>query len=808
MGSLTRSNWLQHRIFGSGAPRCPLDRTSSSAKWGGMRWTARQEATALMRAGAALLLILMLSASCSQRGGPESTSSEPTATAEPETPTSPPPISLGGQSSERTSVSQAGVPLTPVRPSVPIVSPGTGVFVAPPAGSRAERVTVAPGGAISFSFSNADVREVAREILGNQLHLSYAVDPRAQASITVQTGNPLPREAILSTLESVLAANGLALVETNGLYRILPLQDAAKVSAGAPALAKQPGYAIRILPLRFASPSDLKTILDPFVPPGGTLQAEASRNLLIVTGPASDLDGFEDLVRQFDVDWLAGTSYALYPLHVGMAKDVANELEAIFGEGGSAPLAGQIRILPIERLNAILLISPQPAYLAQVKTWLDRLDYGDDQTTPRLFEYRVQNSRAIDLAAVLTQLLSPGAVSAVQAQVAPGKKAADLIASPPSAGSLGGSPGSSTVPGNTPVAAAQAAAATQGAQGLPTYGATGAIPGAGPQGQGAQAQQQIAEELKPGGGAPSGGTTELPLPPVRIVADEKNNALVIYARPRDYRMIEDMIKRLDVVPLQVLIEATIAEVTLTNDLQYGLQWFFRQGANNFELSNATGTVANVTPTFPGFNYVLSTGRVQVVLSALANLTRVDVVSAPELLVLDHQTAALQVGDQVPIVSQSATNVITSTATIVNSVQYVNTGVVLEVTPRVNTSGLVTLDIDQSVSDANTTTTSDINSPTISQRRVVTSVVVQDGETVALGGLILDNQTNSRQGIPVLSDIPIVGNLFGTTTKNIGRTELLVLLTPHIVRNSGEARSMTDELRNRMRAVKPLEIRAR
>jgi len=682
-----------------------------------------------------------------------------------------------------------------------MVSPGTDAFVAPPAGSRAAHVNVGPGGAISFSFANADVREVAREILGNQLHLSYTIDPRAQASITVQTGNPLPREAILPTLENVLAANGLALVETSGLYHILPLQDAAKTSAGAPAIANQPGYAIRILPLRFASPSELKGILDPFVPAGGLLQADVPRNLLIVTGPASDLDGFEDLVRQFDVDWLSGTSYALYPLQVGTAKEIANELEAIFGEGGSGPLAGQVRILPLERLNAILVISPHRAYLAQVKTWIDRLDYGDDQTTPRLFEYRVQNSRAVDLAAVLTQVLSAGAVSAVQPQTAPGTKKVELT-SPPPPGSLSGAPGSTILPGGAPVATAQAASGAPAAQGLPLYGATGAVPGAG-----ARAQQQISEELKPGGGgAPSGGTTELPLPPVRIVADEKNNALVIYARPRDYRMIEDMIKRLDVVPLQVLIEATIAEVTLTNDLQYGLQWFFNQGSSKFELSKAstgTGVAADVAATFPGFNYILSGTRAKVVLSALANLTHVDVVSAPQLLVLDHQTAALQVGDQVPTQTQFA---VSTGAVLATSIQYLNTGVVLEVTPRVNTSGLVTLSIDQSVSQATTTTTSNINSPTISQRRVVTSVIVQDGETVALGGLILDNQTNGRQGIPVLSDIPIVGNLFRTTTKNTGRTELLVLLTPRIVRNAEGARSMTDELRNRMRAVKPLEIK--
>jgi len=756
-----------------------------------------------------LLVTLLLSASCAELGGPASTPDRAAATAAPQEPMAGPPTPLDAQSYDHSQVSQAGVPLTPTRPGAPIVSPGTGVFVAPPVGSRAARVNTSSDGNISFNFSNADVREVAREILGNQLHLNYVVDAKAQASITAQTGGPLPREAILPTLENVFAANGLALVETNGIYRILPLQDAAKSSAGAPSIANQPGYAIRILPLRFVSPSELKSILDPFVPAGGLLQADASRHLLIITGPMADLDGFEALVRQFDVDWLSGTSYALYPLQVGMAKDVASELETIFGEGGSGALAGLVRIVPIERLNAILVISPQRAYLGQVKTWINRLDYGDDQTTPRLFEYRVQNSRAIDLAAVLTQLLSSGAVSAVQAQTAPGTKITELT-SQPSTGLTGGLPGANPLgtPGtSSPMAAA--VAPTIAPTVLP-YAAPGQTLGAGQ--PGAQARQQISEALRPGGGGgPPSGTSELPLPAVRIVADEKNNALVIFARPRDYRMIEDMIKRLDIVPLQVLIEATIAEVTLTNDLQYGLQWFFSQGSSKFELSTALsgiGAAADINPVFPGFNYVLGFGRNKVVLNLLAQLTRVDVVSAPQLLVLDHQTATLQVGDQVPIISQSAVSVLTAGAPIVNSVQYLNTGVVLQVTPRVNTSGLVTLEIDQSVSNVSKTTTSTIDSPTITQRRVVTSVVVQDGETIALGGLILDNQTNSRQGIPVLSDIPVIGSLFRSTTKNTGRTELLVLLTPRIVRNAKEARGMTDELRDRMRAVKPLEIKAR
>jgi general secretion pathway protein D len=696
----------------------------------------------------------------------------------------------------------------------PEVFPGTGVLVGTPGAARPTRVVASDGG-ISFNFANADVRDVVREIMGEQLHLDYVVDPKAQGTITAQTGAPVPREAVLSTFEGVLRANGLAVVRSGDLYRVLPIEDAAK-AGGTPGAEGGPGFATRVLPLRYVAAPALKSVLDPFVPPGGLLQADAARNVLIVSGAGTDVAGFADLVRQFDVDWLAGTSFALYTLRIGIAKDIANELDAIFGEGGSTPLAGLVRIVPIERLNALLVISPQRSYLAQVKTWIDRLDYGDDQTTPRLFEYRVQNSRAADLAAVLTQLLSSGNVSTVQPETAPGTKLVDLGQT--QGGGAGGLPGAGGVGGaasGTGALGGAASSLASPATSLPNSGLPQTVGPPGSQRQGQQGRRALNNALKPSGaGGAAGAPGELALPPVHIVADEKNNALVIFARPRDYKMLEAMIKRLDIVPLQVLIEATIAEVTLNDNLQFGLQWFFSHASSKFEL-NTTGsgtaaaiTGADVLATFPGFNYVLGGGKGKLVLSALSQLTHVDVVSAPHLLVLDHQTAGLQVGDQVPIVTESSQSVIAAGAPLVNSVQYLNTGVVLQVTPRVNSSGLISLDIDQQVSEPTTTTSSKIESPTITQRRIVTSVVVQDGETVALGGLILDNQNSSRNGIPVLSDIPVVGGLFRTDARKNSRTELLVLLSPKIVRNVKEARDITDELRDRMRLVKPLEPRAR
>jgi general secretion pathway protein D len=704
-------------------------------------------------------------------------------------------------------------PPAPPRREGPEVFPGTGVVVGPPLRARPARVNVSGDGGIGFNFANADVRDVIREILGEQLHLDYVVDPKVQATITAQTGAPVPRDAVLPTLEGVLRANGLALVHTGDLYRVLPVEDAAKAGLGAQGGAGEAGFATRVLPLRFVGAPALKSVLDPFVPPGGLLQADPSRNLLIVSGTGADLAGFADLVSQFDVDWLAGTSFALYTLRVGNAKDIAAELDPIFGDGGSNPLAGAVRIVPIERLNALLVISPQRAQLAQVKTWIDRLDYGDDQTTPRFFEYRVQNSRATDIAAVLNQLLSSGAVSTVQPETAPGTKLVDLGSQLPGGGGMGGAGPTGGIPtGGTPVGGAGPLAGPTTALPSPqtpsTLGVPGQMSGGGrPAGQG-QTKQSLAAALRPSGGT---AATDLPLPPIHVVADEKNNALVIYARPRDYKMIESMISHLDIVPLQVLIEATIAEVTLNDNLQFGLQWFFSQASNKVELNQGTtgiGTAADIVSTFPGFNYVVGGAKAKVVLNALSELTHVDVVSAPHLLVLDHQTAGLQVGDQVPVITETAQSVVTSGAPIVSSVQYLNTGVVLQVTPRVNSSGLISLDIDQQVSDVAATTSSTINSPTITQRRIVTSVTVQDGETIALGGLILDNQSNTKSGVPVLSDIPIVGSLFRSTTRKIGRTELLVLLSPKVVRNNREARGMTDDLRERMRLVRPLEMRAR
>ena len=705
----------------------------------------------------------------------------------------PPPVSAAGPANVTVGPSpRAGAALAP-RPASRRAAPqfvsgtGSGVLAAASGGGAAG---IAPGAAgdISFDFVGTDVRDVMRELVGDQLHLGYAVDPKVQAKITAQTGGPIPRDAVLPALENVLRASGVALVQAGGVYRAVPLDEASKESSAALARpgASQPGYGIRVLSLKFIKALELKSILDAFVPTGGILQADDSRNLLIVSGPSAELDGFAELVRQFDVDWFAGKSFAIYPLRVGKAKQIVGELQAILDQGakGSGPLSGLVRVVPVERLNAVLIISSQPSYLSQVRAWIDRLDYGEDTATPRFFTYPVQNTRAVDLARVLRQMFAAGDVRIVRPEKAPGPNFTRFSTTPPGSSGIA----TSTIPGTMiPTGAAPVAAAA---------------PPAPPADEG---REEAAAAKAPA----EAGASELELPQARIVADEKNNTLVVFARPQDYRRIHDMLQQLDVAPQQVLIEGTVAELTLNDQLKYGLQFFLKSGASRFALTAAqTGTLtpADLAGIFPGFNYVVATSTQHVILSLLKSISTVRVLSSPQLLVRDNQTAGLQVGAQVPIVIQSAQSVISPGAPIVNSIEYRNTGVILQVTPRINPNGMISLDIDQEVSEVAPTTTSMIDSPTINDRHLVSSIVVHDGETIALGGLIRDATNDTKGGIPVLSEMPVLGPLFRTTDRSTDRTELIVLLSPRVVRNVNDARDMTADLRGRIRALRPFEPR--
>lgn len=748
--------------------------------------------------------------------------------------------------------------LPPIRPSpappettekrLPVIIAGTGVFADTAAGSA--RATTAgvqelAGERITVNFVEADIKDVVKSLLGTTLRLPYVIDARVQGTLTLQTSEAVLRQDALLMLESALRANGAALVRNDSGYSIVPLADAPSQSGTVRFRGVGVGFGIHVIPLRHISAAEMATIIQPFLPADRILKGDPSRPLLLFAGTPQETALVEQLVGTFDVDWIKGMSFGMFPLESAKPSDLAKELEAMAGasrasgglpagtsggtpggerEGATGPLQGLIRFVPIDRLNSLMVITHRPQYLTAVQKWIQILDKSKSTDNPRLFVYYPQNSRAEALASTLSEIFSSGrGRGGPDFNTAPGQNGLEL-SSPQDDGSGsgigGGGRGSGFGNGFNP------GAGGFGGAGLGGGGFGGGFGGG--VGRGISATRndsqgrlrQIADPAPsqgpggvPGGSAnpllgPIGGEGEATALPtsrsVRIIANRDKNAVVVLASPNDYKMVEQAIQRLDIAPLQVVIEATIAEVTLNDTLKYGLEWFFKGGSSTLTLSDAvTGAVAPLA----GFSYLLSASKASLVINALSSVSTVTVVGSPQLLVLDNQTARLQVGDQVPISTQSAVQTITTTAPIINSISYRDTGVILEVRPRVNNNGTVFLEINQEVSAVANTQSSALDSPTIQQRRVRSTVSVNDGQTIALGGLINSNRSRSNAGIPILRDIPYIGVLFGTTGFNTTRTELLVMLTPHVIRNAGEMQAATDEMRLRMRNIAPSDLPA-
>ncbi len=672
------------------------------------------------------------------------------------------------------------------------VYPGTQSFTAP---HRASASPSQPSD-VTLNFPNADVHEVAKAILGDILGLNYAVDPSATGSVTVQTAEPVARVDVLPILEEALSASHLGLIRKGSVYTIIPLDKAKR----QPQLlnASEPGFGSESITLHYVNAVELKKLLDPLVPENSIAQADAGRNILLITGTADQRNAMRELIKQFDVNWLHGMSFALLVPERTDAHMLLPELDAIVNTQGS-PTAGLVKLVVIDRLNGILAISSQPQYLADLKKWMGVLDRAGGDNERRLFVYRVQNGRAADVATVLINAFGGGSgqSGATAHPTAPNLSAtgqASQIGSMQSG--MSGTQPAGQSGGFGQSGFGQSGGFNQGSSGgglgssPSTLGSSGSDSTA--LGSTPQQPQNVSQILQ----LPGGGT------PISVSSDENNNAIVIYATARQYATISEALRQLDIAPLQVVIEAAITEVSLTKELKFGVQWLLNTGSSSLGFSEGATSVP--TQVFPGFSYIVSSGNeITATLNALQTITTVKVISAPKVLVLNNHTASLQVGDQVPVSTGSLAGVGGADPTVASEISYLPTGVILTVTPRVNDSGLVLLDISQEVSDVKPGTSGNNQpTPTIEDRKFTSSIAVRDGQTVALGGLIRDNNSHARDGIPYLSQIPYLGSLFGSTDNNDDRTELLVLLTPRVVRNAIDAKTITEELKEKIGTVAP------
>ncbi|MGA7538947.1 MAG: type II secretion system secretin GspD [Steroidobacteraceae bacterium] len=653
-----------------------------------------------------------------------------------------------------------------------LVLQGTGNLIGTPAAQPQPGIRSNHNG-FQLNFTNTDISTVATAILSEGLGHPVVIGPDVQGTLTLQASQPLSADQVTTALESALRDKGFVLLEVDGIYHVVPAAQATRRIPGllVPGSGKH-GFGVYVVPLKYVSAEDMRKTLAPFLPEDALIQVSTARNLLILSGTDQEIATLMNVVKTFDVNWLAGMSFALYPVEYSDLQTLIDELNEVFASPKS-PIDGMVRLVPLKTINSILVVTPQAKYLPAVQSWIRRLDVGSTTPGRRIYVYNVQNGRADELAQSLDEILSLSPPS-LSLQRGPGL------------GSLGGmSSGVGSAAPQLGYSSGEAGSTSAGSQ-LTLPATTGQGP----------LETQAASVSTPGDtGASRPGA-------LRIVPDDDQNSLLIYATPGEFQSIHAALERLDVAPLEVLIDASVVEVTLNDELQYGVQFAYQSSKGPVVLSQSSA--GSIAAQFPGFSFLYTgTKDIQAVLNALESITNVRVLSSPKLVVLNNREADLDVGDQVPIVSQSAVSTETPGAPIVNSVQMLSTGVILHVVPHANRGGQVSMDIDQEVSDVVPTTTSSINSPTVEQRMISTTVSVRDGETVALGGLIEDSRSRTRTGIPFLRRLPIIGNLFGSDDHNTSRTELLVLLTPHLLRSQSESDAVMENLRDQFVALRHL-----
>ena len=652
---------------------------------------------------------------------------------------------------------------------------GTGVFIDEEA-ARTRPDVVSEDGEIVLNFEGESIQSVVHTILGEVLQETFVIGPGVSGEVTFSTSRPVSREQLVPILELLLRWNGATMVYTEGRYHILPVSEAIPghlVPEIGP-VDQARGYEVRAVPLQYIAVQEMVKILEPYVREGAIVQADEFRHMIFLAGTTEELRNYLRTIQIFDVDWLEGMSVGIFPLNTVDVDSIIKELEEIFGSNAESPLAGMFRFVPMERLGSIMVITFREEYLFKAEEWIEILDRGAAGSGKQLYVYRVKNLEAPILAGYLMQLFGGGGASE-----APQRQEGGALA-----------------PGLEPVQMGSVQDFNQN---------RGAANQRGLQDSGQDRGQE--------GGLVLGESD------IRITSVVETNSLLIQATQAEYNAVQAAIERIDVEPLQVLVESQVLDVELNEELQFGVNWYLTNNANlipdgatqNNWLDtlafgsgsaesggfNVLGTVS--TPLVDGLPFVQAT------IAALDEVTDVRSLAAPSLLIRNNATASITVGTQVPVQSSSITT--GGTGNVVSSAQYVSTGITLSVTPRINPGGLVYMDIQQDVSrpGARDPDISTSGNPPINNKTVTSQVAVMSGQTVFLGGLISEQDSRGRSGVPYLSRVPLIGSLFGARTKAMSRSETLVMITPTVIESAVDLKEISEDLEQEFSRVPPLKI---
>ena len=641
----------------------------------------------------------------------------------------------------------------------------------------------ATSGEARFNFEGESLHAVVKAILGDMLGQNYTIAPNVQGTVTYSTPKPVSSAQAVSVLEMILGWNNARMIYGDGRYSIVPADQALATGVvtprvGSPANAR--GFESRVVPLRYISAEEMKKLLTPYARPNAIVTVDSGRNLLTIAGTRAELESYLRTIEIFDVDWMSSMSVGVYPLQSSKSTKVVQDLEKVFGEASKSPVAGMFRFMPLEGANAVLAITSQADYLDDIEQWIERIDGAGEGV--KLYSYELKYITAKDLGARLSEVFGGG-----------GNRGG---------GNDGG--GYSLIPGG------------QGSIIGPGGGDGGKdggdLSGSGSGGGGLGGGSLSLNAARGGNGSV---VIEVGGDKVAVSAIEENNTLLVRATGSAWRSILDVIEKLDVLPLQVHIESQVAEVTLSGELAYGVNWFLENATTENglpDVSTPNGLIPSKWSTLgasiggasgPGLAWTLIKNDAAAVITALDRVTDVRLLQTGSVLAKNNSEATLNVGSRIPITTVSINPILGSNNTT-SSVQYLDTGVILKVRPRVTKDGTVFLDIVQEVSSPGSDADANGN-VRINTRRLKTEAIANSGDTVLLAGLIQDGTTRGSSGLPGLSRIPVIGGLFGRQSSNQNRTEVVVLLTATIVRDQKELRTFTDEYSRRFRAMDPLPL---
>lgn len=628
---------------------------------------------------------------------------------------------------------------------------GNGIFINPRVETSSSTGS-ADANLVKVSFDNAPVSAVLEAVLGDLLKVPYSLEGDVQGTISLISTDPVPQEAVLDMLESALEVQGIALMKgSNGIYRIgksETLRREAPIALRESVATR--GYSVRIVPLRYLSVLEAETILEPLGMKENILRVDPLRNILLLGASAPQMQNALRTLNMLDVDVLSGMSFGIYELANLDAEVLIGRIQQMTEHPELGALSSTTRMVPLNEINSVLVVAPSRNQLATVSSWIKRLDQlgveqGDEQTGPQLYVYSVENGEAEVIANLLGQLFSESestSSKSTSGTVAPGMATSEL---------------STSEKGNN--RRSSSTASTAGTQ-----------------------------ETRSG---------------ARIIADEVNNSLLIMASGKEWQNIRSALSKIDKLPAQVLIEVSIWEVSLQDELSYGVEWFFNSKGGVQGLDNKGGLLTmneqgGVSRSVPGFSYLFSGSDWRAVINALSARSKVKSLSSPSVLVQDNREANIQVGNQQPIQTSQTVNT-SNTGVLTQNVELKDTGVQLKVKPRVNNGGLVIMDIMQEVTDVGATDTA-TGQRTFLKRSIESTVAIQSGDTIILGGLIQDNNNSGDSGVPFLHKVPVLGTLFGSKNQGTNRTELLITISPRAINQYQDFNKIGEEFRTRMQGI--------